>query len=168
METNAIREYLRLIMSAISDSVKGAQIEETEDGPILLCSIKSPFSETDEIGYRLEIIPMDDGLLTAEVMMILFIGIEKEKLAGLNELIGVMNRFLTLGSLRLLEDETVSVLFVQGSVLEENMPLSSVTGMIGSTVSIMENAAFNSGEYIKRYLDGEEPGKLIEEISKED
>ena len=167
MDNDAIREYLRLIMSAVADSVNGAQIEETEDGPVLLCSIDSTFSDKDEVGYRFEIIPAGEGLLIAEVMMIVFLGVDKDKFAGVNAIIAETAPYINLGSFRLIED-TGTIAFVQGTVLDEEMEMSAVTAVLGKTVSIMENTAFNAGEYIYRYLNGEDLETLKAEIGEED
>ncbi len=167
METNAIREYLRLLMSAVADSVNGAQIEETEDGPVLLCSAASPFSEKDEVGYRFEIMQAGEGIFVAEVMMIVFLGVEKDRYDGVNALIAELSPYISLGSFRLIEDAG-TVAFVQGAVFDGEMDIPAVTAVLGKTVSIMENTAYNAGEYIYRYLNGEKLETLIDEIGEED
>ena len=37
MDNDAIRGYLKLLMASVGDVVNGAEIIESEDGPVLLC-----------------------------------------------------------------------------------------------------------------------------------
>ena len=86
MDNDAIRGYLKLLMASVGDVVNGAEIIESEDGPVLLCSVKSPFSDDGEIGCQFEIEPLRGGIIIIEVTIFLFADIEKEKFDGVNRL----------------------------------------------------------------------------------
>ncbi|MBP3858065.1 MAG: hypothetical protein IK990_20875 [Ruminiclostridium sp.] len=167
MDANAIREYERFIAEAAAERLTGAEIEETEEGPVLVCSAASPFGGEDDIGYRFTFMPLENGMFCAEILIFLFNGVPAEKFGDINRLIGRINPYIILGSLRLFEDSG-SVLFAQGSVFDEETEAAVFTGMLGKTLELAENAAFNAGEYIFRYLNGEDADALLAEIDKED
>ena len=169
MEINAVREYLELLKTAVSDKDIGAEIQETEDGPVLLFSGKSPFDENEETGYQLSLIPADNGIIISEVLIFLINGIKEDKFDGVNTLIARINPYLRLGSFRFFEDNgSGSVIFAQGTVLDEELDIAVINSVIGKTVSIMENTVLNAGEYIYRYVKGEKLGTLLEEIDREE
>ena len=167
METDMIREYLKVLASVISDRVNGAEIQESEEGPLLICSAGSPFGTQEDIGYRFSLAPGDDGLLILEIMIFLFNGIDNERSADINALINRMNAYIVLGSLRFFEDSG-SVIFSQGSLLYDSLGMSEITNIIGKTLGIMENTAFNAGEYVLRCINGEKLETVLEDIEAED
>ena len=162
MDNDAIRGYLKLLMASIGDVVNGAEIIESEDGPVLLCSVKSPFSDNGEIGCQFEIEPLRGGIIIIEVTIFLFADIEKEKFDGVNRLIAVLNSGFDIGAFRIFEEGN-SVLFTQGMILDEELDVSLVTDTLGRTVSLMEATVMNKGKYIDRYLNGEDIETLVGE-----
>ena len=117
MDNDAIRGYLKLLMASVGDVVNGAEIIESEDGPVLLCSVKSPFSDDGEIGCQFEIEPLRGGIIIIEVTIFLFADIEKEKFGGVNRLIAVLNSGFDIGAFRIFEEGN-SVLFTQGMIFD--------------------------------------------------
>ncbi len=169
MGTDAIRNYLTLLQSVLGDITAGTEIQETEDGPVLLCTVQSPFNSEEEIGYRFEITPIGDGMIVIETMMILFTGIGADKTAGLNRLAAEINNRLSLGSLRIFDAEgSVTLMYSNGSVFDEELDAGTVTKLLGRNVGIMETAAVNAGDYIYRYLNGEDVEALIADIGSEE
>lgn len=162
MDNDAIRGYLKLLMVSVEDIVNGAEIIETEDGPVLLCSMKSPFSERAEIGYQFEIEPVRDGIFILEVIIFLFSDVDKERFDGVNKLITVLNSGFDIGAFRIFEEGN-SVMFTQGMILDEELDASLVTDTLGKTVSLMENTVIEKGKYINRYLNGEDLETLVGE-----
>lgn len=162
MDNDAIRGYLKLLMASVGDVVNGAEIIESEDGPVLLCSVKSPFSDNGEIGCQFEIEPLRGGIFIIEVTIFLFADIEKEKFDGVSRLIAVLNSGFDIGAFRIFEEGN-SVLFTQGMILDEELDVSLVTDTLGRTVSLMESTVMNKGKYIDRYLNGEDIETLVGE-----
>jgi hypothetical protein len=166
MANDSIREYLTLLMAAVSDSVNGAEIIDTEEGPALLCSVDSPFGGGSEVTYQFSIMPISEGFLSAETLLFLFTGVGDDRRGDIDALIAKLNPYITIGSLRFVE-EAGSVVLANGFVFEETDELTSVTDLIGKTVALLENIAVNAGGYIHRYLSGEKPETLLEEIDRE-
>ncbi|MBQ9483263.1 MAG: hypothetical protein IJU82_03650 [Ruminiclostridium sp.] len=166
MDNDTVREYLGLLMAAVADSTTGAEIVESEDGPFLICSVKSPFGDAEDICYQFSVTQADEGLVAFEALIFLFSSINSDKFAGVNAITAAIDPHLTLGSLRLFE-EGGSVIFAQGMIFDETQDLGTVTSVLGKTVGLMENAAVNAGGYIRRYLNGEKLETLLDEISKE-
>ena len=150
-------------MSVISYRVNGAEIREEEDGPVLICSAESPFGNEEDIGYRFSFVPEEDGLLVAEIMIFLFNGIAEDRVSSINTLINKLDPYITLGCFRYFDD-TRSVIFSQGALLYDDLGIAQITNIIGKTLVIMEETAFNAGEYIFRCLNGEEPETLLAEL----
>ncbi len=167
METDAIREYLKMLLNVFEENNKSAELQETDDGPVLLCSVESPFEAGKEIGYQFSMMPLEEELLAYEVMMFVFSDIEADKLSGLAPLISAINDRVALGSFRVFEDGG-SVMFVQGAVIDETLDVSTVTAMLAKTVGIMENTVANAGEYIHRALKGESVDLLIGGLDREE
>ena len=162
MDNDAIREYLKLLMGALAERTTGAEIQETEEAPVLLCSVKSPFEDGEETGFRFEITPLDDGLFVIEVMIFLFAGISDELMSGVEAIIARLNPVCDIGSFRTL-DEGGYVLYTQGMIFDEELDAALITETLGNTVTIMENNAESMGRVIYRYLKGEALDKLLEE-----
>lgn len=169
MGTDAIRNYLTLLKSVLGDITAGAEIQETEDGPVLLCTVQSPFNSEEEIGYRFEITQIGNGMFVIETMMILFAGVGEDKTEGLNRLAAEINNRLGLGSLRIFDaDGAFTVIYCNGTVFDEELDTATVTKLLGRNVGIMETAAVNAGDYIYRYLNGESAEALIADIGSEE
>ena len=162
MDNDAVRNYLTLLMNAVSGSVNGAEIIDAEDGPMLVCAAASPFSDGEEIGYQFSITPLDEGLFVIEAALFLFSDIDREKLGDVEKLIAVLNSGFDIGAFRTF-DETGSVLFTQGMFFDEELGGAMITDTLGKTVSLMEGTVQNKGRYIYRYLNGEKLETLIGE-----
>ena len=165
MNIGAVRQYLNMFMQAVSENTTGAEIVETEDGPVLYCSVKSPFETERDIGYQISMLPYDDSIFAVEIIMFLFTDIGKDKYQDMNRLINTLNNYIVFGSFRLFEEG--SVLFCQGMMLDETMQTAKVNEHIVKTLSVMENTAVNAGEYILRLLNGENINAIMDDIGKE-
>ena len=162
MDNDAIRDYLKLLMGALAERTKGAEIQETDDGPVLLCSAESPFEGEDDTGFRFEITPLDDGLFVIEVTIFLFGGIDDKLLTDVEAIIARLNPGCDTGSFRTL-DEGGYVIYSQGLIFDEELDAALVTGTLGNTVSLMEANAERLGRIIYRRLKGEALDKLLDE-----
>ena len=162
MDNDTIKGYLSVLMNAVADAVTGAEIIETEDGPVLLCAVKSPFGDDGEINYQFEIEPLPDGMFIIEATIFLFSEVDKERMPGINRLIAVLNNGFDIGAFRVYEEGDL-VMFTQGMIFDEELDAGLITETLGNTVSLMEETVAVKGDYIYRYLNGEELEKLVGE-----
>ena len=162
MDNDAIREYLRLLMGDLAKQTKGAEIQETEDGPVLLCSVQSPFGSGEEIGFQFEITPLDNGLFVIEVLIFMFGGIDPAKLPDVEKLVAQLNINCDIGSFKTIDEEGF-VLYTQGRIFDEELDPALITDTLGKTVTLMESNAESLGRFIYRCLNGEELEKLLDE-----
>lgn len=167
MERDAIRQYLRMFMQAVSEHTTGAEIRETEDGPVLICAVRSPFEPESEVGYQISMIPYDGSIVAAEIIILPFTDIDSEIFPELNILINRLNQYIVFGSYRLFEDDG-TVMFCQGMTLDDTMDVSKANELIAKTLSVMENTVMNTGNYILRLLEGEDADTVIEDIGREE
>ena len=165
MQIEAIRQYLTMFMNAVAENTTGAEIAETEDGPVLYCAVKSPFEGQDDIGYQITMLPYADTIFAAEIVMFVFTGIDKQKLKDIGTLINRLNQYLTLGNYRVFEEDG-SVMFCHGMMLDEEMQITDINELMSKTITVMEDTVVNTGDYILRLLNGEELSSVIEEVGK--
>ena len=165
MDINAIREYLKLLMEALAEHTTGAEIQETDEGPVLLCSVSSPFEDEEDIGFRFEVTPLDDGLFVIEIMIVLFGGIDGKLLPGVETIIARLNPNCDIGSFKTL-DEGGFVYYTQGMIFDEELDAALITETLGNTVTIMENNVQSMGGLIYRYLKGEELDIILDEAGR--
>ncbi len=166
MDNDGIRAYLLFIKDMLTRSVARAELQETEEGPVLLCAVNSPFDAKEKLGYRFSLTPVEDGLLAAEVILFVVNDAAREAFFGLNRIINRLNPYISLGSFRLFEPSG-SVLFTQGMLFAESLDVSAITETIGISVGIMEQTVLNAGAYFFRFLNGESPETLLAEIDGE-
>ena len=132
---------------------------------MLLCSVKSPFYEKSRMGYRISLSPDDEGIVIAEIDIYLFTDVESNMLSGLDVLLGTINECLSFGSYRLW-DETGTVMFSQGIVMNDLVRTDVSVRMIGKTLELMERTVCGTGRLILRYLGGESLDDIVEEIGR--
>ena len=165
MQIDAIRQYLNMFMQAVSENTTGAEIVESEEGPVLYCTVRSPFEGQEEIGYQISMLPYADNVFAAEIVMFVFSNIGKDRFKDLNTLINRLNQYIVFGSYRLFEDDG-SVMFCQGMMLDEEMQVMKINELMSGTITVMENTVMNTGNYILRLLNGEKPDSVLEALEK--
>ena len=165
MQMEAIRQYLDMFRQAVAENTVDAGIEESEEGPVLYCTVKSPFKGQEEIGYQISMLPYADDVFAAEIVMFVFSNIDKDKFRDLNTLINRLNQYIVFGSYRLFEDNG-SVMFCQGMMLSEDMQVMKINELMSKTITVMENTVLNTGDYILRLLNGEDIDPVLESVEK--
>ena len=165
MTTDSIIQYLDILKSAFSERASSAEIFQSDEDPVLLCTVTSPFDENDEIAYQISLNNVDDGFVAAELIMLLFGDISEDKHRDIALLINRLNRFISLGSFRLFEDNG-TVMFYQGMIIDETMQTVKVTELIFRTIHEMEQTAVSLGEFIDRAISGEDTQKLLAELQR--
>lgn len=166
MDTDAIRQYLGFLKDEFAQTANAADVLESEEGPVLVCTVSSPFDEKAEIGYQVSLHNIDEGFVAAELIIMLFADISEDKRRDIIQLINRLNQFISLGAFRLYEDSG-SVMLYQGMVFDEAMQAAKVTELIFSTIQSLESTVTGLGGFIDRALKGEETAKLIAELQKE-
>lgn len=165
METNEIREFLNILKIAVAGTANQAEIQETEEGPVLICTVSSPFLENDEMGYRISILPCDNGSVTVEIMLFVFNNIDSKLFSGLDVLINSINDRVLSGSYRLFDDNG-TILFVQSLQLNSAVSEETAVKLIGKTLSLMENTVCSTGRAILVYLSGGDLGSILNQIER--
>ena len=166
MEISAIREYLEMFRQAVAENTTGTELRETEEGPVLYCSVKSPFEGREDIVYQISMYPYEETFFAAEIIMFVFTDIDRSKYPELNRLINRLNVYFTIGSYRLFEEEG-AVMFCHGLMLDDTMQIAKGNELLAKAITVMENTAVNTGGYILRLLNGEDPDSIIADIVKE-
>ena len=166
METEAIRQYLGILKNAFSQRAGAADVLDSEEGPVLICTVASPFDENDEIAYQVSLHSADEGFVATEIMIFMFTDISEDKFRDLSLLINRLNQFISLGSFRLYEDNGTVMLY-QGMIFDEAMQTAKVTELIFATIQSLESAMTGLGEFIDRALKGENMDLILADLHKE-
>ena len=167
MDNNAALGFLVLIKELVKDKVKYAEIQEEDGENTLYCAVDSPVEEGKDVVYQFSLNSVPGGGVICEMIIFAFNDVESKYFDDINRLVNKLNNYLVIGSFRLFE-ESNSVMYVQGAVLDENLDAAVATGVLGDTLVMMENAVVNCGEYFTRLFDGEDIDALLESIDKED
>lgn len=160
-----INDYLYFLKIAVSSAANHTEIQQTEEGPVLLCTFRSPLDGNSEMGCRIALIPNDNGSVTAEMMLFVFAGIGKDMFEDLDILINAVNERIITGSYRLFDNEG-TILFVQSLLLNETLDEKTATAFIGKTLSAMEDTVSRSAGVILSYLSGNELESILNELDK--
>ncbi len=157
--------FLQLLKVAVSGNANETDIEESEEGYSLLCTMKSPFDTGGELGYRITMLPDKDGAVMTELSLYLFTDVDSARFAGLDRLMNEINSRISVGSWRLYDD-TGTVTFAHGLLLNENVDDEIAVSVIGKTLALMENIVAATGGYIIEYLIGTDLEKIIEAVGR--
>ncbi len=165
MNTDSIRQYLDMLTNAFTQRANTAEVYESDEGPVLLCTLGSPFDENAEIAYQISLQSIDEGFIAAEIMILMFADISEDKHKDIGILINRLNQFVTLGAFRLFADNGTLMLY-QGMIFDEAMQTVKVTELILKTIQRMESTMIALGEFIDRALKGEDTDKLLADLQR--
>ncbi len=164
MNTENVRNFLTLLEKVVSEKSKETSIEETEEGPVLLYNVRSPFDERGEIGYQISLVPEDDDFSVCELVMYVWAEVSDENSTDVGMLLNEINLNIALGSYKFINGSGF-VVFTQSIVLNDDPKLVSAVGLIGNTLAEMERTVYRTAGYIARLLDGEKLASVIDSIS---
>ena len=165
MDTQAVKQYLGLLMNAFAENAKSAEIADSDDGPVLIVTVASPFDENAEVAYQIAVQPADEMFGVFEVNIFLFTDIDADRYSDISRLINRLNGYSAFGSFRLFDDNG-SVMFCQGMVFPEDMDAVRATELLLKTIEAMEPIAADLGSFIYRALNGESGDTLLKELKR--
>ncbi len=167
MDIGNLKEFMKLLRYGVSENAEEVVIDDTEDGPVLVCTAKSPFIEDSVLEYEISLTPDDNGTIFTEISIALFTGIDNAAFDGLDRLFNMFNDLFSFrpGSYKLI-DESGTVMFTQGFLLNETVPEKTAISMIGKTMKVMEDIVYTTGGYILKNLSGASPEDIMKELCK--
>ena len=165
MDTNGIKEFLHILKNALSGTANHTEIQQTEEGLALLCTVASPFDENSERGCRIMLLQNDSGSVTAEMMLFVFVNLDSGMFSDLDVLLNAVNGRISTGSYRLLDDQGI-IIFMQSLLLNDNTSENAALTLIGKTLSAMEDTVYRTEGVVLDYLGGNSLESIMNEFDK--
>lgn len=162
MDTDAIRDFLRVLTAAFTEAGMQTELEETPVGAVLYCAV--PGAEGTENRYQISVSAMQDRFGVIEVEMTLLEGIAEESIPQFERLVTGMNPFLQFGSLLLYDG---ALLYTQSMVFDAGQDAAAVTALLGKMIGIMETTCEDLSQPLSRFLQGESPESVLDGLRRE-
>ena len=153
MNKTTVKEYLAEVAELVEDSIHEAAVESTENGAVLHMTASSPFKEGEEISYSVSVEEFKGDMYIFRTVILAFINIPEKSLEDVSAVIAELNPRIVFGSF-ILAEELGAVMFSHSFLLDETVTTMTAARILLKSISLMENAVFNAGQWIYDLLDG--------------